>query len=195
MRPLLLAALIALPGSGAQAQDPRLARLPDSARPTVQAAIDSARADGLPVEPLVQKALEGLSKGADGARIADAVHHLAGRLSVARDVLGGAASETELVSAAAALYAGIGPDALRRLARPSPNTSLALRLVVLADLIHLGVARDTAASLINDLVTAGVRDEDYVMLRDRVRDDVRGGAKPGPAITMRVRALLSRSGG
>jgi hypothetical protein len=195
VKSLVLVLAFASLATGAHAQDARLARLPADARNVVGEVIDSARVAGLPHEPLVQKALEGLSKGADGARIVGAVQRLADRLRMARATLGDGASETELVSAAAALYAGVEPDAIRRLTRPSPGASLALRLVVLADLIYLGVAHDTAAARINDLVTAGVRDEDYVTLRDRVRDDVRGGAEPGPATTLRVRALLTRSGG
>ncbi|MEJ7810624.1 MAG: hypothetical protein WKG32_09480, partial [Gemmatimonadaceae bacterium] len=51
------------------ASDARLdARLDPRTRASVAAVLDSARAAGLPTEPLVDKALEGASKRADGAR-------------------------------------------------------------------------------------------------------------------------------
>ena len=55
---------------------------------------DSARAAGLPHEPLILKALEGASKGADSARIVTAVRALGGRLQEAARALGPAAALT-----------------------------------------------------------------------------------------------------
>jgi len=50
----LAAALVAGTAAG---QDPRLTRLPPEAQAPVGALVDSARAAGLPAEPLVQRAL------------------------------------------------------------------------------------------------------------------------------------------
>src|SRR5574341_1439766 len=75
--------------SAAQGQDPRLERRRDAeTRARVAAIIDSARASGLPIEPLVDKALEGASKGAPGDRIVTAVRNLAVGLGAAREALG-----------------------------------------------------------------------------------------------------------
>src|SRR5438132_1385618 len=60
--------------------DPRLARLDTAARSLVAVAIDSARAAGLPTEPLVQRALEGATKDAPGTLIVSAVQRLAADL-------------------------------------------------------------------------------------------------------------------
>ena len=51
------------------AQDPRLERLDPETRALVGTVIDSAHGAGLPSEPLVQRALEGATKGAPGIRI------------------------------------------------------------------------------------------------------------------------------
>ena len=51
---------LSLAGAKAQAQDPRLVgRLSDAARARVDTILESARRDGLPSEPLVDRALEG----------------------------------------------------------------------------------------------------------------------------------------
>src|SRR5439155_685078 len=77
----LAAAFVA---TAAAAQDPRLGRLDPGTRPLVAVAIDSARAAGLPTEPLVQRALEGATKGAPGPLIVSAVQRLAADLGRAR---------------------------------------------------------------------------------------------------------------
>ena len=69
------------------AQDPRLERLDPDTRSAVVALMDSARGDGLPVEPLIQRALEGATKSAPGARIIAAVRRLTLDLGTARTAL------------------------------------------------------------------------------------------------------------
>src|SRR5215467_2754303 len=72
-----------------QAQDPRLLhRLDTATLGAIGVLMDSARADGLPIEPLVQRALEGAAKHAEPDRIVGAVRRLAGELGVARAALG-----------------------------------------------------------------------------------------------------------
>ena len=67
---ILLVTLLAGVVSPVRAQEPRLAaRLPEPLALRITRLADSARALGLPSEPLIQKALEGESKGADGFRI------------------------------------------------------------------------------------------------------------------------------
>jgi len=76
---------LALAGGVAQAQEPRLVgRLSDAARAQVDTILESARRDGLPSEPLVDRALEGASKGATGPRIVTAVQRLEVELRAAQ---------------------------------------------------------------------------------------------------------------
>src|SRR3712207_5038973 len=83
----------------ATAQDPRLAaRLDSTTRVEVESVLAVARRRGLPVEPLVQKALEGSSKGASGPRIVAAVETMLGDLGRARDALGDQVTAGELVA-------------------------------------------------------------------------------------------------
>src|SRR3989442_7090170 len=79
---MILAALLLV--TQVAAQDPRLERLDPDTRSAVAAIADSARSVGLPVEPIIQRALEGATKGPSGARILAAVRRFAGDLCTAR---------------------------------------------------------------------------------------------------------------
>ncbi len=129
---------------GAAAQDPRYERLDPDTRARVSAVIDSARTVGLPTEPLIQRALEGVLKGAGSNRIVAAVRRLAVDLGVARSALGSGASSAELAAGVAALRAGATPTVLAHL-RERRHQSLTVALAVLADLTARGVPVDSAA--------------------------------------------------
>jgi hypothetical protein len=192
MRRVLLAALLLALPVAARAQAERLSgRLPEAVRAQVAALVDSATAAGLPADPLVNKALEGASKGADGARIVAAVRSLAARLRDARAALGASASEAELVAGAAALRAGATPAFLGRLRRESPREPLVLPLAVMADLVARGVPADTAAGSVLALVRSGVRDADLVAFRQSVERDIGLGAAGGAAAAVRTAEATS----
>ncbi len=199
MRHRLLTAVLATTALSAwpapvQAQDPRLARrLPDDVRITIEAVIDSARARALPAEPLVDRALEGAAKGAGGDRIVAAVRRLAGELGVARDALGSASTNAELVAGAAALRAGARPDDLRHLRQRRPDRPVTVAAGVLADLVAVGVPPDTAAAAVLALAGQG-EDADYIAFRRNVERDVALGATPTAALTVRLTGETLSSG-
>src|SRR5262245_33246945 len=90
-----------LASAPAWAQDARLARLPEAARAPVNGILDEARANGLPTEPLMDKALEAQAKGAPSAdAIVRSVTRLRDELRVARSAFGVTASADELIAGA-----------------------------------------------------------------------------------------------
>jgi len=185
---ILLSLCLVAPFARAAAQgDPRLERLDEATRPIVVALIDSARAVGLAVNPLVERALEGAIKGAPGATIATAVRRLAADLGRARDALGSGASPAELDAGAAALRAGAGPDVLTLLQRARGHRPVTMALAVLTDLVARGVPIDTAAKAVLTLA-AKARDEDLVDFRRAVERDIAIGAPPAAAASVRVNA-------
>lgn len=190
-RRLVIALVVAAGGltSAARAQDPRLsARLDSRTNQAVVQIIDSARAAGLPTEPLIAKALEGASKRAAGERIVSAVRAYADALRAARDALSGS-SEPEIVAGAGVILSGVSPHVLTRLRATRPRQSLTLPLVVMADLVTRGVPADTAAGAIYLATRAGARDADLLSLRQSVEQDILAGAAPAAAVTVRVRNL------
>ncbi len=176
---LLLSAQVA-------AQDPRLERLDPDTRSAVVALMDSARGDGLPVEPLIQRALEGATKSAPGARIVAAVRRLTLDLGTARTALGTDASSPELEAGVAALRAGATPQVLTQL-RTVRRPPLTMALSVLADLVASGVPADSAAAAVLTLAPKA-RDADLVEFRRAVEHDIALGAPPGAASSVRVNA-------
>jgi hypothetical protein len=177
---------LALP-SVVRAQVERLAgRLDAATRSAVTAVVDSVRGAGVPADPLVNKALEGVSKGADGARIVAAVRALAGDLARARAALGPTTTEPELVAGAAALRAGAAPAFLERLRGEDRRESLVMPLAVMADLVSSGVPPDTAAQSVLALVRAGRHEDDLVAFRQSVERDIALGAPAGTAAAASV---------
>lgn len=172
----------------AAAQEPRLAgRLPDPVRVQVDALLDSARAAGLPTEPLVDRALEGASKRADGARIVTAVRRLAGELGAARDALGLESSPAEVTAGASALRAGARAGDLHRLRVLRARQSVTVAAAVLADLVAVGVPPDTAAAAVIALARSA-DDATYLAFRRNVERDVALGASPVAALGVRLTA-------
>jgi hypothetical protein len=165
-------------------QDPRLDRLDPETRSLVLTVVDSARAVGLPSEPLIQRALEGATKGAAGARIVAAVRRLATDLGTARTALGSRAGAPELEAGVAALRAGATPELLTQL-RDVRRPPLTMALSVLADLVASGVPVDSASAVVLALAPTA-RDADLVEFRRAVERDISLGAPPGAAAAVRA---------
>lgn len=180
---IVFALLLALQ---APAQDPRLDRLDADTRAAVTAVVDSARGLGLPAEPLIQRALEGATKGAAGARIVAAVRRLTGDLGAVRAALGDKTSTPELEAGAAALRAGTPLQVLSQL-RAVRRAPLTMAFAVLADLVASGVPVDSAAAAVLALAP-NARDADLVEFRRAVERDIALGAPPGAATSIRLNA-------
>jgi len=184
----LAAALGAGWAGQALAQDPRLqGRVPESVRGAIDQMVSAARADGLPTEPLVDRALEGASKGAEAQRILDAVQRLDGELRIARDALGVVSSPTEIAAGASALRAGARAEDLARLREIRGGQPLTVAAAVLADLVAVGVPTDTAVAAVL-VLAAAADDAEYMAFRQNVERDIALGASPITALGVRLDA-------
>lgn len=153
------------------------------------AVIEQARKDGLPTEPLVLLALEGASKRAPGALIVGAVRRWAADLKRARDVLGPAFSEKDVVAGASALRAGVKPAELERLREAKSGVRLASSLDVLSFLVSKGVPADTIAPVIVRLVLASATDDQLASLQQDIERDISGGIEASVAASLRGQGL------
>ena len=172
------------------AQSPRLeSRVPAPVLAAVTPIMDSARAAGLPLAPLEQKVLEGVTKQADASRIAAALRRLAGELAVARSALGERATERELLAGAGALRAGLTRGDLAGVRTARGDHDVAVALEVTTDLISRGVPTDTATRAVVSVLNTGASDRDLEQLRTGVEHDVAGGMAAGVAASLRARVL------
>jgi hypothetical protein len=165
-------------------QDPRLERLDPETRSLVWSVVDSSRAAGLPSEPLIQRALEGATKGAPSPRIVAAVRRHATDMGTARAALGTQATVPELEAGVAALRAGAGPQVLTQL-REARRPPLTMALAVLADLVTSGVPVDSASAIVLAFAPTA-RDADLVEFRRAVEREISLGAPPGAAASVRA---------
>jgi len=178
------------------AQDVR-AQLEGRVSPEVQRAVRGIAADaaarGLPVDPLVQKAIEGAAKGVLADRVIAAVRALAGRLGEAREAVragGVAAPRGDVVEGGAdALNAGISGRQVSDLVRVSqPPYDPALTLQVAATLAALGVPPKQALELVQGMISAGRSPSDLLGLPGQVQAGVANGATPAQAAAGLARA-------
>jgi len=195
----LLAVLVGLSGIGAagsaQAQEARLeGRVPEPARGEIDAVLAAARDAGIPTEPLVDRALEGASKGADGQRIVAAVRRLDLELRSSRDALGLQSTDAEVVAGASALRAGAQPGDLTELRKSRGEQPLTVAAAVLADLVAVGVPVDTAVAAVLALAE-GVDDTEYIAFRQNVERDIALGASPVSALGVRLDAAAEFAAG
>jgi hypothetical protein len=190
---LLLGATLAR-GLAAQAVQ---ARLDGRVSPEVQRAVQVIAADavahGLPVDPLVQKAIEGAAKGVPNDRVIAAVRALAGRLGESMAAVreaGVAAPGGDVVEGGAdALNAGFSGrqvSDLVRVSRPPHDPALTLR--VAATLAALGVPTKQALQLVQGMISANRSPSDLLTLPGQVQAGVARGATPAQAAAGLARA-------
>ncbi len=170
----------------------RLEGIPD---PRVRRFVADALADadrrGLPLEPLVAKALEGVEKEAPPARIEAAVKGMVQRLSVARDALKPAVSDREVTAGADALAMGVPAEVLRAFRELSRRRSTAVALGVLSQLVSRGVPVAEATRGVGRLVERRASDSQLLALSQEVQRDLSQGIGAVTALELRTRALVA----
>ena len=175
----------------AHAQDPRLGnRLDAPSRVAILALIDSAKAQGIPTEPLQQKVNQGVAMGVDGPRIVAAVRTLTREMASAHRALGTVATADEIQAAASAMHAGVPAVELGKIKKQGGlRRSLSLPFTVLADIISRGVPVEAGVNAIRSLVGAGAKDADINDFQRNVSGDIEKGAPPAAAAETRAKAV------
>jgi len=196
----LVLAIVAAPLAAQQDVPARLAgRVPPDVATLVRQLATSAAARGLPVDPLIQKAIEGSAKGVPSARVATALRGLVAQLDVAAAALRDAGStppDTDAIAAGAfAVNAGLsGKDvtALAVASRPSNNVPATLR--VASTLAAMGVPPAQTVELVTNVIDAGGSTADVLALPTQVMAGVSEGRGRGRDVTpAQAAAGLSRA--
>ena len=190
MRTPCLTVCVVLGAAGLAAQGNVAARLAGRVPAEVVAAargiVDSAAARGLPVELLMQKALEGGAKGVPADRVIAAVRTLAGELDASAGALraaGLAAPDGDAIEAGVfALTAGLQEGQVRELARARRAPfGAAATLRVAAMLAALGVPAKQTVALVRRTVESGRAPTDLLDLPGRVQSEIARGETPAQA--------------
>jgi hypothetical protein len=166
------------------------ARLTGRVPPDVVAAVNGIAQDaagrGLPVEPLIQKTLEGSAKGVPADRVIVAVRTLAARLDQSQTALRDAGipapSPAAVEGGADALNAGLDARHVRdlsRLSRPPYDPAVTLR--VAATLAALGVPPQQGLRLMEHMIQSGRGPNELLDLPNEVQVDMAQGASAAQA--------------
>jgi len=196
----LLALCLALAATPLGAQQSVAGRLEGRVPPEVAALVGQLAADaaarGLPVEPLVQKAIEGSAKGVPADRVAAAVRAVAAQLDAAAAALrqGGLTSpDTDAIATGAfALNAGLGSKEISDLARAGGSAySAAVTLRAAGTLAALGVPAAETVALVSAAIRAGQPSAELLTLPARVQAEMARGVAPAHAAAGLARAAAS----
>lgn len=189
-----LAMPLAAQAGGARGGDRLAGHVPPATLPALDSIVEEAARAGLPTEPLIQKALEGVAKGVAPDRLVAAVGASAARLRSARALLrsDGAARPSdpaEVMAVAAALSRGISPQQVARLGAALPGEPTGPALHAVADLVGHGFAEDSSVDLVLAGAQLGLRGLRFLdVAAAAVRELQRGGSHA--AALAHVRALL-----
>lgn len=194
---LATASLPAMVGIAAAQSTSRLERAKAALSPAAAQALDravtAARDRGLPTDPLVDKALEGVAKGIPAERVVAVVQQLADQLGRAQALLGRAAAATpaDVAAVADALRRGVPDAAVRDLrADAKAGEPVALAIHTLADLLDRGVPVDIAVDVIGAWRGRGAKPDELREIPAAVERLIREGALPaqaGAAVASAVR--------
>jgi hypothetical protein len=199
----LIATLLVIPLTllGMQQQDSIAARLEGRVSPGIATLVQqlgvTASARGLPVDPLIQKAIEGSAKGIPAERIATAVRWVGMQLDTAAAALreGGVATDTLVIAAGEfAISAGLSNHDITALARTGASAAaLTVGLRVAGTLAAMGVPPAENIGLISDKLRSGQPTGDLLLVPARVQAEIARGVTPAQAAAGLERAAAAQA--
>ena len=167
------------------------AALPGAQATAFESIIASARARGLPIEPLVDKALEGVAKRKPANLIVAVVRARADQLGRAQE-LSGVRAGPDIEIVAEALQRGVPEHAVTQMrSGAKPNEPFGLALHTYADLVQAGVPPEVAIEVLAGWRARGARAGELRELPAAVERLVREGVPPGRAAGAVAAALRS----
>jgi hypothetical protein len=160
------------------------AALPRAAARELEQTVANARKRGLPTEPLIDKALEGVAKRVPPSVIMTAVRHRVALLARADAALRpfGRPPAADVTSTADALQRGVSVDVVKRVrAGRRKGEPVGIALHTVADLMDRKVPAPVAVDVINSWRKRGGRNEELRELPAEVERLIREGATPSAA--------------
>lgn len=157
----------------------------------------AAAARGLPVDPLIQKAIEGSAKGVPSDRVAAALRLITAHLDTAAAALryGGLPADTLAIAAGEfAISAGLSGSDITALARTGANAAaLTVGLRVAGTLAALGVPPAEDIGLVSVTLRSGEPSANLLLLPAHVQSEVAKGVTPAQAAAGLARAAAAQA--
>jgi len=191
MRRALLVVALVVTGRSAVAQDSAsFANVDRETALRLTRIVDSARAHGLPTEPIVAKISQGALFHSSPERIVSAAQAVATRLEEARSALAPKPTAADVVAGGDALgVAGVTKTALQAVRATSPNRPVVVPLAVLAQLVASKIPVSRATEIVTGLIKRGATNEQLVALGNDVTADIVRGARAIASLDVRLQGL------
>src|SRR2546422_9280384 len=174
-----------------------MGRVPPPIASLVEEMATSAPACGLPIDPLIEKAIEGSAKGVAPARVASALRLVAMQLDTAAAALrdGGLVSDTLAIAAGEfAITAGLSGSDITALARTGANAAaLTVGLRVAGTLAALGVPPAEDIGLVSVTLRSGEPASSLLLLPASVQSAIAKGVTPAQAAAGLARAAAAQA--
>lgn len=205
MKQMLIVGFVALGAAPLMSQGTSVAaqlsgRAPDAVIQAAQALADSATVAGVPVSPLVQKALEGAAKNIPADRVIAALGTLFRREVAARGALrdGGLnrPDDAAVDGATFAMGAGLSTDDVASIARAGGDAYAAgTTMRVAGTLTALGVPASGTVQLLSVALASGVAPADLVSFPGSLESSMAHGMSAAQAAEGLARAAQARHHG
>jgi len=153
--------------------------------------IDGARANGLPVEPILAKVNYGVLMKAPAARIIAAVRGTAARLEEARAALAPNPTNADIAAGENALSSNVSVKSLKEIRGIAKNRPMAVPLGLLSQLVVSGVEEPKATKIVASLIRNGASVQQLAEVGNDFSSLVLGGLKPDNAIDLRANRLYA----
>jgi hypothetical protein len=194
MRNVMLSTLLVVALADAvPAQDPPAIIAGDrAASAEVSKIIESARASGLPDEPILATIGYAVNIAhASPSRIVAAVRATVARLQEARDALAPNPTGIDIAAGGNALSANVSTKSLQDIRRASGNRSVAVPLGVLTQLVANKVDEKKATKIVMNLIRQGATADQLIALGNDVNSDILAGTKPNNSVEIRMTHLTA----
>jgi hypothetical protein len=170
----------------APAQDTTLIAGDRAASAELAKIIDGARANGLPVEPILAKIGYAVHIAhATPPRVVAAARATVARLQEAREALAPNPTPNDITAGGNALSAKVSTKSLRDVRLASGNRPVAVPLGVLTQLVANMVDEEKATKYVTDLIRRGVTADQLVALGNDVNSDIVLGTKANSSMDLR----------
>jgi hypothetical protein len=156
--------------------------------------------EGIPSDPVFNKALEGMAKRVPAERIFPVVTRYAGQLRQAQSAFQGSSNGPLLVAGADAIQRGVTVEDLRALhgggqgQGAGPQAS-PMAVLVFADLVEAGVPAERALGVLQEAMRMRTQEGEMLGISARVRQLMRQGQSPQEAAEQVRRSLQRGRGG